>query len=214
MGHAIPLEECIGFRGRLALALAAAVALPGCADQSTVGPSADLRSTPPPGGNRGVTVLSRNVHLGTGIDPVALAIATCFATDPTPTSDELAAAVAPATSAAWLTALQTNFAAPAEAPADEIAKPRPVMVGLQEVTTCTLLSPTNPQLGEVVQFDFLESLLDALAARGLDYGSVVQSAIADFQLPAFVPDPTHGHAPGPALVSATTTATRSFSGPM
>ncbi|RPH55468.1 hypothetical protein EHM82_05260, partial [bacterium] len=145
----------MGFRGPLALALAGALALPGCADQSTVGPAADFRSTPPPSGNRGITVLSRNVYLGTDIDPVALAIATYFATDATPTNDELAAAVAPAVSAAWLTVLHTNFAARAEALADEIARSRPLMVGLQGVTTYTLLSLTTPQLGEVVQYDFL-----------------------------------------------------------
>ncbi|HSE28102.1 MAG TPA: endonuclease/exonuclease/phosphatase family protein [Gemmatimonadales bacterium] len=189
----------MGYRRPLALALAGAFALSGCADQSTVGPDADFRSGPPPSGHRGITVLSRNLYLGTDIDPIAEAIATYFATDPTPTNEELAAAVAPATSAAWLIVLQTNFAARAEALADEIAKSRPVMVGLQEVTTYTLLSLTNPQLGELVQFDFLELLLDALAARGLDYRSVVQSSLTDFQLPALVPDPTNGYTPGPAL---------------
>jgi hypothetical protein len=190
----------MGFRGPLALALAGALALPGCADESAVGPDVEFRATPPPGGHRGITVLSRNVYLGTDIDPVALAIATYFAIDPTPTNDELAAAVAPAVSAAWLTVLRTNFAARAEALADEIARSRPAMVGLQEVTTYTLLSLTNPQLGEVVQFDFLELLVEALAARGLEYASVVQSSLTDFQLPAFVPDPTTGYTPGPALV--------------
>ncbi len=189
----------MAIRGRLTLVLAGAV-LVACSDSTPVGPDASLRSTPPPGGHRGVTVLSRNLYLGTDIDPVAQAIAVYFATDPTPTQEELAAAIAPSVSAAWLTVLGTNFTARAEALADEISASRPAMVGLQEVTRYTLLSLTNPQLGEVEQFDFLDLLLDALAARGLDYRSVVQSSLTDFQLFGIVPDPTIGYQPGQALV--------------
>lgn len=187
-------------RRPLTLTLAFALALPACADDRLLGPPADRSEAPPPGGNRGITVLSRNLYLGTNIDPVAEAIATYFATDPTPSEAELAAAVAPAASAAWLTLLRTNFAARAEALADEIARSRPAMVGLQEVITYSLLSLTNPGLGELEQFDFLDLLLGALAARGLDYRAVAQSSLTDFQLPAVVPDPTNGYAPGPALV--------------
>ncbi|HJS48576.1 MAG TPA: endonuclease/exonuclease/phosphatase family protein [Gemmatimonadales bacterium] len=190
----------MGFRRPSTLALAGLLALAACGDESVTGPGADFRSTPPPGGARGITTLSRNLYLGTNIDPVAEAIATYFATDPTPTEEELAAAVAPAASAAWLTVLRTNFAARAEALADEIARSRPAMVGLQEVTTYSLLSLTNPQLGEVVQFDFLDLLLDALADRGLDYRSAVQSSLTEFQLFAIVPDPTNSFTPGPGLV--------------
>jgi endonuclease/exonuclease/phosphatase family metal-dependent hydrolase len=183
-----------------ALALLGALALQACSADDAAGPSAELRSTPPPSGNRGITVLTRNLYLGTDIDPVAVAIATYFATDPTPTEEELAQATAPAVSAAWLTVLGTNFAARAEALADEIARSKPAVVGLQEVTTYTLLSLTNPQLGELVQFDFLDLLLAALAARGLDYRSAVQSTLTDFQLFAIVPDPTSSFAAGPALL--------------
>ena len=187
-------------RQRLTLTLAGVLGLAACSEQTPLGPDASFRTTPPTGGHRGVTVLSRNLYLGTNIDPVAEAIAVYFATDPTPTQEELAAAIAPSVSAAWLTVLQTNFVARAEALADEIAAARPLMVGLQEATRYTLLSLTNPQLGEVVQFDFLDLLLDALAARGLDYRSVVQSSLTDFQLFGIVPDPTIGYQPGQALV--------------
>jgi endonuclease/exonuclease/phosphatase family metal-dependent hydrolase len=183
----------------LVIGLAGALAIAGCnADQSPLAP--DFAKTPPPGGNRGITAMTRNLYLGTDIDPVAEAIATYFATDPTPTPEELAAAVAPATSQAWLTVLGTNFNARAEALADEIARSRPAVIGLQEVTTYTLLSLTNPQLGELTQYDFLDILLEALADRGLDYRAVVQSSLTDFQLPAFAPDPTNGFTPGLVLL--------------
>ena len=186
-------------RRSLVIGLAGALAISGCnADDSPVSP--DFRQAPPPSGNQGITAMSLNLYLGTDIDPVAGAIAIYFATDPTPTPEELAAAVAPVASQAWLTVLGTNFTARAEVLADEIARSRPAVIGLQEVTTYTLLSLANPQLGELTQYDFLDLLLDALADRGLDYRAVVQSSLTDFQLPAFVPDPTNGFTPGPALL--------------
>lgn len=183
----------------LALAFVGVLAIGGCADtEPALAP--DFRASPPPSGHRGITVMTRNLYLGANFDPVAAAIATYFATDPTPTPEELAAFAAPTVSQAWLDVLQTNFAARAEALADEIARSRPALVGLQEVTTYSLLSLTNPGAGELVQYDFRALLLSALEARGLDYQAVVQSSLTDFQLFAIVPDPTQGFQPGPALV--------------
>jgi hypothetical protein len=62
----------------------------------------------------------------------------------------------------------TNFAARAQALVGEIAAAQPTLVGLQEVATWTV--------NGVVSYDFLQILLDALAARGQHYAPVITRA--------------------------------------
>jgi len=59
----------------------------------------------------------------------------------------------------------TNFAVRAQALAGEIAAAQPTLVGLQEVATWTV--------NGAVSYDFLQILLDALAARGQHYAPVI-----------------------------------------
>jgi len=85
----------------------------------------------------------------------------------------------------------TDFPERSVAIADQIAKTRPHLIGLQEVSLWRYQTPGdffdgNPLPAEIVLYDFLEIFLAALADRGLHYevAGVVQNA--DIELPMFV----------------------------
>jgi hypothetical protein len=116
-----------------------------------------------------IEVMTRNLYLGAELGPIFAA-----------TSPEQLLA---ATTATWAQVLATNFPERAEALADEVAEHRPHLIGLQEVSLWrTSEIPGLP--AEDVAFDFLEILLDALAARGLNYEAVSEVENFDGQLPA------------------------------
>ena len=84
--------------------------------------------------------------------------------------------------------LATDFAGRAEAMADKIAEERPHLIGLQEMALIRLQSPGDAVEGgvepaEVVLFDYVQILLDALAARGLDYRVAGSVENVDVELP-------------------------------
>ncbi|MEJ2331124.1 MAG: hypothetical protein P8Z33_15210, partial [Gammaproteobacteria bacterium] len=87
----------------------------------------------------------------------------------------------------------TNFHERAEAIADGIAKHRPHLIGLQEVslirTQCPddiVLPPNDPAPNATdVYADYLQMLLVALNARGLNYEVAAIVENADVELPAF-----------------------------
>lgn len=82
---------------------------------------------------------------------------------------------------------QTNFAERAVAIAAEVAANQPDIIGLEEVAlwrTGTHTTPAQPAL--TVDQDFLQILLDALAARGLRYATAASVNNFDVQGPAFV----------------------------
>jgi endonuclease/exonuclease/phosphatase family metal-dependent hydrolase len=82
---------------------------------------------------------------------------------------------------------QTNFAERAVAIAAEVGANHPDVIGLQEVAlwrTGAHTVPAQPAL--TVDQDFLQILLDALAARGLRYVTVARVNNFDVQGPAFV----------------------------
>jgi endonuclease/exonuclease/phosphatase family metal-dependent hydrolase len=96
-------------------------------------------------------VMTRNLYLGADLMPLLTA--------PTPAQALVAAGTAFEQIAA------SNFPERAGALAEEIAKRRPHLVGLQEVFAFTLNGSTGP-----VPFrDYLTDLLDALAAHGAAY---------------------------------------------
>jgi endonuclease/exonuclease/phosphatase (EEP) superfamily protein YafD len=103
-------------------------------------------------------VMTRNLYLGAELGPTF-----------TVTSlEQLVAAV----TQAFATVQATNFPQRAEALADEIADTDPHLVGLQEVELWRSQTPAdaNPAPNATdVEFDFLQLLLDALAARGHHY---------------------------------------------
>ncbi len=88
------------------------------------------------------------------------------------------------------TVMATDFPERSVAIAEQVAKSRPHLIGLQEVSLIRYQSPGdlligNPTPAEDVLYDYLDILMDALAARGLHYevAGVVQEA--DVELPMF-----------------------------
>ncbi len=80
----------------------------------------------------------------------------------------------------------TNFPERAEAIADTVMTRRPDVIGLQEVSWYR----TGPYDGgvnaETTAYDFLDILMNALAARGLDYRVAGVVTNADVEAPMFV----------------------------
>jgi hypothetical protein len=118
-----------------------------------------------------VTVMTRNLYLGSELGPVFAA--------------QNEAELIAATSQIWANVLASDFPARAELLADEVAADRPLLLGLQEVSLWTAVGAGDP-----VTIDFLDILLDALAARGLHYDAVSVSDAFEDTLPAI--DPTLG----------------------
>lgn len=131
-----------------------------------------------------VTVMTRNLYLGADIFKVLEA-----AQNPDPALGGLDVPVAVAE--LFQTVQYTNFPERAEAIANEIFVLRPQLVGLQEVSKWFIQTPSdfftqNPQPAEVVVYDFLQLLMDALEARGLNYHvAVASTGNADVELPMF-----------------------------
>ncbi len=120
-----------------------------------------------------ITVMTRNLYLGTNLDPVINA-----------TPAQLPTAVAEL----FAHVQATNFAERAGRLADEIAATRPDVIGLQEVALYRRQSPgdaidggTTPATTPVI--DFQQLLLDSLAARGLPYVSAATRTGLDLEVP-------------------------------
>lgn len=134
---------------------------------------ADLVSLPPQANAPVVTVMTHNVYYGADLLRVVNA----------PSADQVPLAVA----TVWDIVNQTFFPARAEVLADEIARAAPHVVGLQEVALWRTGPPDScagalvPDAEEVA-YDFLQILLDALAARGLEYRAAAVQATYDFEL--------------------------------
>ena len=80
----------------------------------------------------------------------------------------------------WAGVQATDFTERAEALADEIASTRPHVVGLNEMARYALI---DLAVGPVEGIDFYGVLMDALAARGLDYTLEIQQIATASQLP-------------------------------
>ncbi len=154
-------------RFKVLLALAAVALL--------VVPAGRAEQPHPFGGDRQVTVMTRNLYLGTDLGPIFAA----------PSQLALFAAVG----AGWAQVQANDFPARAEAIADEIAGAKPDLVGLQEATLYrTDVPPDGPATpAERVAYDFLGLLVDALAQRGLSYEPVSVFSGTDIELPAGLP---------------------------
>ncbi len=101
----------------------------------------------------GLVVMTQNLYLGSSLDPALAAR----------TGAEFVAAAAQI----YGTALASDFPSRAEAVADTIARTRPDLIGLQEVSRWTatpLVAGAAPP-----SYDFLAIVLDELAERGLSY---------------------------------------------
>ena len=120
------------------------------------------------GSVRPLTVMTRNMFIGTDFAPILGA--TSF--------DGFLVAVANA----YLDVQQSNIPERAAAVADEIQAKQPHLIGLQEVS----IWRTGP-IGEpatTVTYDALQSLLDELAARGLSYTPVAILTEFEAQAPS------------------------------
>ena len=124
---------------------------------------------------RGVTVMTRNLYVGTDLTPIFTA--------PTPL------ALAGAAGAGWRQAQANDFGARAEALADEIDRARPHVVGLQEAAILRTDVPADgpASTAEAVAVDYVDALLAALARRGLAYRPVATFTGTDAELPAGIP---------------------------
>jgi endonuclease/exonuclease/phosphatase family metal-dependent hydrolase len=131
------------------------------------------------GGNKRVTVMTRNLYLGADLGPVIAA-------------GSLEAFVL-ATSEVWAT-VSANDAGHAgggpdvlarlDAVADEIAATSADLVGLQEVYRWAIAPGATPAPGDfAVVFDYLAVLLEKLAARGLAYEAVANLQLFQFAAP-------------------------------
>jgi endonuclease/exonuclease/phosphatase family metal-dependent hydrolase len=123
---------------------------------------------------RVVRVMTRNVYHGVDAEIFAIPGAT--------SGLELLTRVA----AVYNGYLARDFPARAAALATEIAATRPDLIGLQEAVLVRTQSPADgaTTAATTVAFDYVQLLLDALAARGLSYEVVAQSAGFDAELPS------------------------------
>src|SRR5688572_3950518 len=71
--------------------------------------------------------------------------------------------------------------------AEQIAAGSPDVVGLQEVALWRTGAPGHPAPSETVAYDFLQILLDRLAARGANYTAVAVQTNLDAELTGFFP---------------------------
>jgi endonuclease/exonuclease/phosphatase family metal-dependent hydrolase len=121
--------------------------------------SPPAQANPDGSSQRDLTVATYNVYLGADLTPLF-------------TAPNLPAFVA-AAGAVYAQMESTDFPRRAEAVANQIAAHDPEVVGLQEVA----LWQKGPLGGPLTTtYDFLPLLLDALAARGLDYEPVAVNA--------------------------------------
>jgi endonuclease/exonuclease/phosphatase family metal-dependent hydrolase len=152
---------------KLAAALLAAAAV--------AAPTASADQPHPFAGDRQVTVLTRNLFLGTDLAPIFGA----------PSLPALFGAVA----AGYADVQASNVHDRMAAVADEIAAAQPDLVGLQEAalyrTDVPADGPATPS--ETTTIDFLDELLDALEARGQSYEVVARFDGTDAELPAGLP---------------------------
>ncbi|CUR59737.1 putative Endonuclease/exonuclease/phosphatase [metagenome] len=158
-------------------------------------PGASAQAGPPGAGHAGghggtparsATVMTRNLYLGADLGPILTALAT--GNDAT---------IVGAATRTWGAVQATLPSERMGAIADEIIAADADVIGLQEVTTWTTYA-YDPQTRTVssptVAYDFLDLLLDALAARGADYDEVAGATAHNFSSP-----------PIPVLASPTAT---------
>ncbi len=169
-------------RRRPARLLVAALAVPLLLPLASLAPAdAHPHSRPgsPPGAGhaaapaRTATVMTRNLYLGASLDDIITALASG---DPSQ--------VVTAASTTWRTVQASHPDARMAAVADEIAAARPSAVGLQEVSTWSTYAfdPQTQQVvsGPTVVYDFLDLLVEALAARGQHYHAVAGATSTNF----------------------------------
>jgi endonuclease/exonuclease/phosphatase family metal-dependent hydrolase len=130
-----------------------------------------LSPAPAAANGRQVTVMSRNMFIGASLDPI-------FAAQTFPQLVGAATTV-------FLESRATRYAERVDEIAGEIQATRPDVVGLQEAAIIRTDTPADGPAtpATVVADEFLDTLLTALAARGLDYEVAAVVVNADAELP-------------------------------
>lgn len=118
--------------------------------------------------DRKVKVVTYNMYAGTDFSGIFFA----------QSGDELVAEVGEAFSDVYA----SNVPERIDEIADQIATNQPDLVGLQEVALWRYGVPLDPSPAEVVAFDFLQMLLDRLAARGANYAAISVQTNLDAEL--------------------------------
>ena len=165
-------------RRRARRLLAAVLALPLLLPLATAPADASPPASPPGAEHaadpaRTVTVMTRNLYLGAELDDILAALA----------SGDLNRVVGAATRT-WQDVQDSHPAERMAAVAAEIAAAKPAAVGLQEVSSWSTV-PLNPATlqptgAPSVRYDFLQLLIDALAARGVTYRAVDGATSTNF----------------------------------
>jgi endonuclease/exonuclease/phosphatase family metal-dependent hydrolase len=141
-----------------------------------------------------LTVMTRNLYLGADINRPVIAAATAQAQGKTP--QEILLALAHATHTTRAIVDQTDFTVRAPLIAEEVARTQPDLIGMQEVALWRHgpleLGSVGVPNATVVDYDFLQILLDELAARGLHYQAVQVGNRADVEGPSFTGSPFDG----------------------
>ena len=174
------LKVVTRLRAVCALLLAALIWLP-AASATRQGTSETALTEP-------ITVMTRNLFLGTNLSPVIDAAARARIRASPPRSPSWRS---PCTRPGPRSTRPTSRLEP-RLFADEIAEHEPDLVGLQEVAVWRS-GPLEPRAvgvrnAELVDYDFGQMLLDELEERGLDYEQVVRSVEADLESPSAGPD--------------------------
>ena len=126
------------------------------------------------GSDRDLPVMTYNMYLGTDFTEI-------FSSQ---SNEELIGEVAEA----YGDVQAGNPAERIAAMADQIEAAAPTLVGLQEVALWRTGAPFDPSPATNVSYDFLQMLLDELAARGLHYRAAVVHTGFDAELPALGPN--------------------------
>jgi endonuclease/exonuclease/phosphatase family metal-dependent hydrolase len=150
--------------------LAAAVAIAAVAI-----PVSQARPSHRAGGDAEVTVMTRNMFLGTDLKPILQA----------PNQPALFQAVA----AGWAQVQSNDIPSRAKALAREIASDKPDLVGLQEAMLFQTDTPADGPAthAETTVYDFVQLLVDELAQRGLEYEAASVFEGTDAELPSGFP---------------------------
>jgi endonuclease/exonuclease/phosphatase family metal-dependent hydrolase len=147
----------------------------------------------PPG--KPVTVMTRNLYLGADIQrPVTAALVAQQLPGATPQT--VLVALANATHVTRAIVDQTDFNVRARLLAGEIARTEPDLIGLQEVAWWRHGDLQLTQVGvpnaDQTDYDFLQILMDDLAAQGASYVAVSIAPRADVEAPSFTGSPFNG----------------------
>jgi endonuclease/exonuclease/phosphatase family metal-dependent hydrolase len=123
---------------------------------------------------RELSVMSQNLYLGGDVLGVVGAV---VSGDPNQ--------VVPAVSAFWQQVVASDFAQRAETIAAEIADQQPLLVGLQEVSLYRTGPALDPAPATNVALDYLQILLDKLAADGQHYAAAAVNEAFDAEAPGY-----------------------------